>query len=303
MDHESRIICGDAVEVLRTIPESTVTLTVTSPPYYGHKDYGVPGQIGRERSLDLYLGRIRSVLAELLRATDETGSCFFVVGDSYRNRKLLLVPHRIALLSTEVGWTVRNDIIWQKKDPPPESPRDRWRTSHEHVLFLTKRAKGYRFNGGAVRTPHAPATIRRWGNGQVYDGPKSRGRTREQDSRMRHGKSFPLNPNGCLPTDVWPLACANASARHYAVFPDGLVQRIVEACSAPGDLVLDPFVGSGTTCVVAAALGRRCLGIELNPTYAALATGALEQAVKSGHRTEASNEVQKIRRIRRARRR
>jgi site-specific DNA-methyltransferase (adenine-specific) len=261
------------------VPNSHVALTVTSPPYYRHRDYGVRGQIGREATLDLYLCEITSVLRETLRVTDDAGSCFFVVGDSYLNRRLLLVPHRIALAAADVGWTVRNDLIWHKKDPAPESPRDRWRSGHEHILFLTKQPKGYRFNPNAIRVPHAPATLRRWGGGQVYDGAKSRDRGSELDSRMRHGKSFSLNPKGCLPIDVWSLACANASARHYATFPESLVERMILACSRPGDLVLDPFVGSGTTCAVALRLGRRCLGIELNPEYAAIAAAAAKKAL------------------------
>src|SRR5437764_1322681 len=85
-----------------------------------------------------WLAKLRAVLAELLRVTAPTGSCFFVVGDTYRRQKLLLVPHRVALAADEVGWIVRNDLIWSKQDPPPESPRNRWRSGHEHVLFLTK---------------------------------------------------------------------------------------------------------------------------------------------------------------------
>jgi DNA modification methylase len=273
-----RIICGDAAKILRTLPDAHVALTVTSPPYYRHRDYGVAGQIGREQTLDSYLQHIKEVLLEVFRITDGAGSCFFVVGDSYVNRRLMLIPHRIALAATDAGWTVRNDLIWHKKDPPPESPRDRWRSGHEHILFLTKRPKGYRFNDDAIRVPHAQATIRRWGAGQVYGGVKSEERKHDLDSRMRHGKSFAINPKGCLPIDVWSLACANAAAKHYAVFPEPLAERIIGACSDPDDLVLDPFVGSGTTCAAAVRLGRRCFGIDLNPTYANLARMAAHKA-------------------------
>jgi DNA modification methylase len=102
---------------------------------------------------------------------------------------------------------------------------------------------------------------------------------------MRHGKSFALNPKGCIPTDVWSVACANARAGHYAVFPEALVERIILTCSNPNDLVLDPFVGSGTTCVVASRLGRRCLGIELNPMYAELALAATQSALAGLRKT------------------
>jgi DNA modification methylase len=274
MDEQHRIVCGDAVEVLRRQPPACVALTITSPPYYLHRDYGVEGQIGQEPTLQDYLDRIGAVFEEVLRVTDDRGTCFVVIGDTYRDRRLLLVPHRLALLASDLGWIVRNDLIWNKTSPPPESPRNRWRSGHEHVLFLSKRPSGYRFNADAVRVPHAAATLRRWGAGQVYGGQKSKGRRSANDSRMRDGQTFRLNPLGCLPTDVWSCAGANTSANHYAAFPKELVRTIVTACSHPGDLVLDPFAGSGTTCAVAADLGRRSLGIDLNPAYAVMAEEA-----------------------------
>jgi site-specific DNA-methyltransferase (adenine-specific) len=275
MDERNRIVCGNAVDVLKMLPAGVAALTVTSPPYFQHRDYGVKRQIGQEATLEGYLARIEAVLAELFRLTDDAGSCFFVIGDTYRNRKLLLVPHRIALLADSIGWTVRNDIIWNKTDPAPESPRNRWRCGHEHIVFLTKRPTGYRFNADAVRVPYAAATLRRWGAGQSYGGSKSRQRQERNDSRMRDGQTFKLNPLGCLPTDVWSLPASNTSERHYATFPEQLVRPIIEACSEPEDLILDPFAGAGTTCRLAVALGRRCLGIDLNPQYVALALAAI----------------------------
>ena len=117
----------------------------------------MPNQIGRESTAELYLRHIKAVLIQILRVTNDAGSCFLVIGDSYVNRRLLLIPHRIALAAVDAGWTVRNDLIWHKKDPPPESPRDRWRSAHEHILFLTKQPKGYRFNADQIRVPHALA--------------------------------------------------------------------------------------------------------------------------------------------------
>jgi DNA modification methylase len=271
MHSSCRIVCGDAEAVLRTLPVEIVDLTVTSPPYYHHRDYGVEGQLGREKSIEDYVTNITAVLTEILRVTKKTGVCFFVVGDTYQNQKLLLVPHRIALAASDIGWTVRNDLIWSKLDPPPESPRNRWRSAHEHILFLTMQPGKYTFHSDAIRVPYSEATIRRWGNGQVYGGPKSEGRTNQKDSRMRHGKTFKLNPKGCLPTDVWSLPSGDSTVRHYATFPDHLVSPIILACSNPNDLVLDPFAGSGTTCRIAQESDRRFIGIELNPDYAEIA--------------------------------
>lgn len=280
MVEKGRIICGDAEETLGALAAGSVGLTVTSPPYFRHRDYGVNGQLGREATVGDYIKNLRGVLVELLRVTNEKGACFFVVGDTYAKQKLLLVPHRLALLADEIGWTVRNDLIWSKLDPPPESPRNRWRSGHEHILFLTKHAGKYTFHADAIRVPYAEATKKRWGNGQVYGGPKSEERPNHKASRMRHGKTFKLNPNGCLPTDVWALPAGDSPARHYATFPDRLVQPIILACSNKGDLVLDPFAGTGTTCRIAKEHGRRFMGIELNPEYAEMAAKATEASVE-----------------------
>jgi DNA modification methylase len=261
--------------VLASLPAGIVDLTVTSPPYFGHRGYRVEGQFGMEATVEEYVGRIREVLAELLHVTAETGACFFVVGDTYDRKKLLLVPHRVALAADQAGWTVRNDLIWNKLDPPPESVRNRWRSAHEHILFLTKPGGKYKFHADAIRVPYSPATVKRWGNGQVYGGSKSERRINPRDSRMRHGKRFRLNPMGCLPTDVWPLPAADSSVAHYATFPDRLVRPIILACTDEGDLVLDPFAGSGTTCRIAQQAGRQFIGIELSLVYAEMAARAV----------------------------
>ena len=112
------------------------------------------------------------------------------------------------------------------------------------VIFLTKQPGKYKFHADAIRVPYADATLKRWGNGQVYGGAKSEARRNSKDSRMRHGKTFKLNPRGCVPTDVWSLPAGDSSARHYATFPDRLVKPIMLACSDAGDLVLDPFAAA-----------------------------------------------------------
>ncbi len=277
-----RIICGDATQVLSTLAGGIADLTVTSPPYFRHRDYGVDGQLGREATVHDYIENIRAILRELLRVTAKTGACFFVVGDTYEKQKLLLVPHRIAIIADELGWTVRNDLIWNKLDPVPGRSRNRWRSAYEHVLFLTRQPDKYKFHTDAIRVPYSEATLKRWGKGQAYGGPKSEGRKNQNYSPMRHGETFKLNPKGCLPTDVWSLPAGDSPVRHYATFPDRLVKPIMLACSSPAELVLDPFAGSGTTCRIAKEMDRRFIGIELNPEYAEMAAKGTDTKVVSG---------------------
>lgn len=277
MPLESTIIHGDCREVLPSIPSESIQLTVTSPPYYQLRDYG-GRQIGQEATVDEYIDALRSVLAELHRVTCKQGSCFVVLGDTYRNNRLCLIPHRTAICADEIGWYVRNDIIWHKADPAPGSPKSRWRSSHEHVLFLSKRKRGYVFNDDSIRQPYSESTLRRWGSGQRYGGKKSSDRSGGAAPALRHGKSFRLNPAGAIPPDVWRLANGNCDLPHYAVFPKGLIEPLIKACSNPDDWVLDPFAGVGTTCVLAKNLGRQCIGIESNLEFAGLAVEALKTA-------------------------
>jgi len=272
-DSEAR--CGDAIKTLRSLPTACVDAVITSPPYYRRRDYGVVGQYGQESTVAKYIATMGLVLAELFRVTKPTATCFLVVGDSSLDGKVLLVPHRLAIHADQNGWIVRNDIIWCKKDPAPGRTHKRWRSGHEHILFLAKDSKRYCFNEEDIRVPYSEATLRRWGAGQAYGGPKSENRRNDSDTPVRHGKTFNLNPLGCIPTDVWTVASSNNKASHYAAFPKEIVEPIVKACTRPGDVVLDPFMGTGTVGVVAKTLGRRFLGIDLNPSYVSIARQAL----------------------------
>ncbi len=273
-----RLLCGDALKMLRQLGDGCVDAVVTSPPYYRLRDYGVAGQYGQEACLDEYLAKLASVLDELLRVTSDVATCFIVIGDSYQDGRLMLVPHRLALVADSVGWVVRNDIIWSKKDPAPGRAVKRWRNGHEHVLFLAKGTKNYCFNDDEIRVPYSDATLRRWGAGQVYGGNKSVNRRHKYDSPIRHGRKFALNPLGCVPTDVWTVASANAKSQHSATFPAGLIEPMLKACTLPGHVVLDPFMGTGTVGTVAKKLDRRFIGVDISPSYVAIARKAMSQA-------------------------
>lgn len=166
--------------------------------------------------------------------------------------------------------------MWVKKpDAAPDGAGDRWRFSHEHVLFLTKAARGYKFRADAIRVPYSPQTVRRWSAGQRYGGGKAGDEAGPRGQRFKRGKTFRLNDKGTLPTDV--IGCATARSRldHFATFPLELVEKFVLATTDPGDLVFDPFAGTATTGVAALRNGRRFAGIELNPAYAGIARDRL----------------------------
>jgi DNA modification methylase len=272
-----RIHLGCALEKIQQIPSCSIATTVSSPPYYRQKDYGIPEQIGWEKSLEEYLEKLRFLLTELMRVTSPSGSCFFVIGDSYIRRALQLVPHRTAIISTEVGWTLRNDIIWAKSDAAPGRETDRWRFTHEHVLFMSKKATHYTFNSSKIRVPYSERTVQRWGAGQSYGGKKARLIADPKSQRFGKGKSFKLNPEGTLPPDVLYHASAKSVFNHYATFPEPLIERFILATTLPGDLVFDPFTGSGTTGLAALKNGRRFLGIEISPAYRSIALERLSQ--------------------------
>lgn len=255
------ILNADAARIPLT--SGSVRLVVTSPPYLGLRDYGTPGEIGQEGTPGAYVAAMMRVMTELRRVLTSDGSVFMVIGDKYARRggvdrkerggagdvggrvhtrlpqkgipgvpdgSLAGMPWRVALAAVDAGWCWRQEIVWHKTNPLPESVRNRSVRSHETILHFTKQAKHY-------SNPEMGA--REYGH------------------------------------DVWDIPVASyrdpQGIRHPAVFPEALVVRCVTGWSAPGDVVLDPFVGSGTTVKAARNLGRRGIGIELKPDYARVA--------------------------------
>lgn len=256
------VIRGDA----RALPlaDNTIDLVVTSPPYFGLRDYGSDAEIGGEDTLKAYLGAMRDVLAELARVLTPTGSAFLVIGDKYArtggvdrkprggpgdpggrahqrrpqrgidgvpDKSLAGIPYRVALDAIEDGWLWRQDIVWAKPNPLPESVRDRSRRAHETILHLTRRPRYY------------------------------------------------ANETARDTLDVWTMAVAGyrdpKGRRHPAVFPQPLAARIIAAYCPEGGTVLDPFLGSGTTLAAALEEGRHGIGVELSPDYAEVALDRL----------------------------
>jgi DNA modification methylase len=257
------IIQGDTREVIKTIPDNTFNCAVTSPPYWGVRDYGVEGQIGAERDINDYIKHLVSVFSEVRRVLKPDGTFWLNIGNTYtsggrtwrqedsknrgramsyrpptpeglKKKDLIGVAWMLAMACQLDGWYLRNDIIWYKPNCQPESVKDRLTVSHEYLFLLTKSEKYY-FNQEAI-------------------------------------KEQAMNGNGLKnKRTVWSINTEPFPEAHFAVFPKNLVRPCILAGSRENDLILDPFYGAGTVGVVAKELGRRCVGIEIKPEYIEIA--------------------------------
>ena len=283
----NKIFCGNALDILKTLPSESVDMCVTSPPYYGLRDYGVEAQIGNEQTPYEYIQNLLLVFEEVKRVLKPDGTLWVNIADSYagNNKNLNLTPNKdfsaipklwhgikqkdmigipwlLAFSLRENGWYLRSDIIWHKKNCMPESVKDRPSKCYEHIFLLSKSSKYY-YDYDAVKEPAAQSSILRYSRG-VSD--KTKYKDRKQGIFMPRDKTdFPDMRNK---RDVWSVAI-NAShiPGHFAVYPEKLIEPCIMAGSAVGDVVLDPFFGSGTTGVVAVKNNRKFIGIDINPEY------------------------------------
>jgi site-specific DNA-methyltransferase (adenine-specific) len=262
------ILLGDASRVLARLPAGSCRCAVTSPPYWGLRDYGIPGQIGLEESLQQYINRLVSVFRELRRVLTPDGTFWLNVGDGYTSgnrgwrapdrknparamsvrpdtpeglkpKDLIGVPWRLAFALQQDGWFLRSDIIWHKPNAMPESVKDRPTRCHES-LFMFSMSEDYYYNHEAIREPAETA-----------------GGTRNRRT-------------------VWSINTEACKEAHFATFPPDLVRPCVLAGSEPDDYVLDPFFGSGTVGAVCRDTGRHFVGIELHPEYVEIARRRLD---------------------------
>jgi len=258
-----RIIVGDSRQLLTEFDDNTFQMCVTSPPYWGLRDYGIEGQIGAEPTLDEYINDLVAIFREVRRTLKEDGTLWLNIGDSYtsggrtwrqadkRNpargmsyrpptpeglkpKDLIGVPWRLALALQADGWYLRSDIIWEKPNGQPESVKDRPTRNHEY-LFLFSKSESYYYDHEAIKEP-------------TKDGKSLRNRR-----------------------SVWSIKTTPFKGAHFAVFPPELVRYCVLAGSQPNTTVLDPFLGSGTTGMVCLDNQREFVGIELNEDYAEIA--------------------------------
>jgi len=269
----NRIYVGDAERVLRSWPAEFVDVCLTSPPYYQLRDYGHPDQLGLEETPEEYIRRLLAVLRQVRRVLRPGGSLYLNLGDTYRGKSLVGIPWRLAHELSRRGWYLRNAIVWHKPHGLPSAIKDRLTNRYEFLFHLT-RSRRYFFDLDPIRVPNTDPRSR------YLTRPVRRG-AQGIDHRpgLAVAGNFVPDPRGKNPGDVWSIGpetrpkrwIVPAETMHYAPFPEELCERPVLAASPLGGIVLDPFVGSGTTAVVARRLGRRFLGIELVPGYAALA--------------------------------
>ena len=262
---------------------------VTSPPYYGLRDYGHADQIGLEKTYTQYVASIVAVMREVWRVLKDDGTLWLNLGDSYsgsgkgngKPKDMLGIPWRVAFALQDDGWYLRSDIIWSKPNPMPESVTDRPTKAHEYVFLLAKQER-YFYDAAAIREPAKKESLARPGQPphsmnqpRPNRSDKQRGHSRKHagfndrwDSMTKEEQSA----LGCNKRTVWTVATHPYSGAHFATFPPNLIRPMILAGSCPGDFVLDPFSGAGTTAKVATELGRQFAGTEINREYLLLAT-------------------------------
>lgn len=258
------VIVGDARQVLQSFPDECFQCAVTSPPYWGLRDYGINGQIGAEPSVEAYINDLVLLFRDVRRTLSSDGTLWLNIGDSYTSggrtwrdaddknkgramdyrpptpeglkpKDLIGVPWKLAFALQADGWYLRTDIVWNKPNCQPESVKDRPTRSHEYV-FLFSKSERYYYDWQSIMEPAV-----------------------DQKQKAKNRRT------------VWNINTEPYPGSHFAVYPKALVQLCVAAGSKKGDRVLDPFFGSGTTGVVCNNLERDCVGIELKPEYADLA--------------------------------
>lgn len=295
-DGQVTLYHGDSLDVARTLGERSVDCIVTSPPYFGLRDYGIDGQYGLEASPAEYVETMRALFSELRRVLADGGTLWLNIGDSYAGgpigtqngacgkratdgtrtragivlsshkptsdlppKNLLGIPWRVAFALQDDGWILRNAIIWNKPNAMPESVTDRLSGRYENVFMFSKSRK-YWFDLDPIREPHAAESIARSKRSVFipYSAPGQSPNMRDKNQCAEAGRN---------PGDVWNINTQPFSAAHFAVMPQQLAQRCIVAGCKPGGTVLDPFSGSGTTGLSATRLGRRYVGIDLNAEY------------------------------------
>lgn len=316
MKVKAEIIVGDNRQSLKDLPDNSVQTVVTSPPYWGLRDYGEKTQIGLEETPKDFVEQLCVVFDEVWRVLKDDGTLWLNLGDSYaafrdskaipdtlrdgdgtavaqasnrnpsnlrkaglKHKDLVGIPWRVAFALQERGWYLRSDIIWHKPNPMPESVTDRPTKSHEYLFLLTKSPK-YFYDNKAILEPVSDVSLARAEYGWDSDRPSTKNASMGGSGIHveKMGNRF-VNPEGRNKRTVWTVTTKSYKEAHFATYPPDLIEPCILAGSKEGDTVLDPFSGSGTTGEVALKYGRNYIGLELNPDYAKLSEKRISEAI------------------------
>ena len=303
------LLIGDVREKLKELDDRSVQCCVTSPPYWGLRDYGESDQLGLEETPEEYVDNMVKVFREVKRVLKDDGTCWLNIGDSYsgnmsrasnngragygnpreevvsripiglKPKDLVGIPWRVAFALQQDGWYLRQDIIWHKPNPMPESVQDRCTKSHEYIFLLTKSARYY-YDQDAIREPVSAVSLKRAEYGWDCDRPSTKNASLggEGIHTEKMGSRF-VNPDGRNKRSVWTITTKPFNDAHFAVCPIEIPTYCIKAGSKEGDVVLDPFMGSGTTAFAAQEHGRKWVGVELNPEYVKIIKRRTQQGV------------------------
>jgi site-specific DNA-methyltransferase (adenine-specific) len=288
------ILLGNSLELLKTIPDNYIDCCITSPPYWGLRDYGHDEQLGSEKHFKDFVNNLCNVFDEVKRVLKPTGTCFVNLGDTFMNdssysekgrqgfgkdkigmikkekqgvekKSLCMIPERFAIEMIDRNWCLRNQIIWHKPNAMPSSATDRFTVDFEKIFLFVKESKGYYFKQQLEKSIWAETDARSkikggvLSNGKTASGNYATSKVAFREDGMRNTRT------------VWTVNTEPSSEAHFATYPQRLVERMLSAGCPENGIVLDPFFGSGTTGLVAKKLNRHYIGIELNPEYVDIA--------------------------------
>lgn len=317
MEKPYQLIQGHCLDVLKTLPNGLVQTCVTSPPYFGLRDYGCDGQIGLESTPDAFVQSLVDVFAEVHRVLKDDGTLWLNLGDSYaaqrggtampaetlsggicgkgdksahrghdgsaghahrnasgiglKHKDMIGIPWRVAFALQSYGWYLRQDIIWHKPNPMPESVTDRCTKAHEYIFLLSKSPR-YKYNHESIKEAASTPPQARDKNGEGYQSDYPNGERFSKGSRI-YGEDGMRNKRS-----VWTVPTKGYDGAHFATYPPELIRPCILAGSDASDIVLDPFNGSGTTGFVALEERRKYIGIDINPEYLQLAENRIKSA-------------------------
>lgn len=304
-----KIINGDSLKVLKTLDTESIDCIITSPPYWQLRDYNISGQIGLEENIEEYIEKLMLIMDELYRVLKKSGTFFLNIGDTYSNvnskfskrsnkkrgkentfktiprktniqrKSKMMIPERLCIKMIDQGWILRNEIIWHKPNVLPESLNDRFTNDFEKIFFFTKNQKYY-FK--KQYEPYSKKTLNGFKDGVMPTGKKKMLEAGESKTAMKRiDKPWKTiyNENGRNMRTVWSIATKGIKEGHYASFPEELVKRCLLAGCPIDGIVLDPFLGSGTTLKVAKSLNLNGVGVELKKEYIEIAVSRIGEGL------------------------